>query len=202
MIDILNTLDREIFFLINGSHSESMDQFMYLISDREIWYPLYALLIFGVIYQLRKVGLVFVIAAVLSVGASDFVTSGIMKKSFERFRPSRDTELMERVHIVNDYRGGKYGFASSHAANTFAIATFFFMFWRKRYRWIWLLFVWAFLISYSRIYLGVHFPGDILVGGIIGAFFGYIFFKGAVKVARHKFPDKLPAHFPYGATSR
>jgi undecaprenyl-diphosphatase len=195
MIEALQTLDKKLFFLLNGFHNEAMDQFMFIISGKEIWFPLYALLIFGVIYNLKKIGIIFILAAVMAVGASDFVTSGIIKKSVERFRPSRDSAFMDKVHIVNDYRGGKYGFASSHAANSFAIAMFFFMFWRKRFRWIWLLFIWAFLISYSRVYLGVHFPGDILVGGIIGILFGYLFFKGARALIKRKFPDFYAVHF-------
>lgn len=195
MIEALKTLDKELFFLINEFHNETMDQFMYLISGRDIWFPFYALLIIGAIYQLKKVGIIFILAAIMAVGASDFFTSGIMKKSFERFRPSRDSTIMEKVHIVNDYRGGKYGFASSHAANTFAIAIFFFMFWRRRFHWIWLLFVWAFLISYSRIYLGVHFPGDILVGAIIGMLFGFLFFKATIVLVERKFPETYATHF-------
>jgi undecaprenyl-diphosphatase len=84
------------------------------------------------------------------------------------------------VHIVNEEKGGQFGFASSHAANTFALATFFFLLFRQTKKWIPLLFVWSSIVTYSRIYLGVHFPGDILVGAIVGvlaALIGYNLYK-------------------------
>ena len=182
MIESLHQLDTELFFFFNQHHSSFWDQVMYFLSEKEVWFPFYAALIFGVIYQFRKFSWILIIAAILGVGASDFVTSGIMKPSFERYRPSRDSLINEKVHIVNEYRGGKYGFASSHAANTFAIATFFWLLWRNRWRWSILLFIWAILVSYSRIYLGVHYPGDIIVGALIGAGFGWLFYSAGKKL--------------------
>jgi undecaprenyl-diphosphatase len=100
-----------------------------------------------------------------------------MKPFFKRLRPSRDPALKELVHTVNGYKNGKYGFASRHAANTMGIAFFFWLLFANRYRWIWILFIWATVVSYSRIYLGVHFPGDILVGMLIGILSGYFCFS-------------------------
>lgn len=182
MIDFLQQLDQQLFFFFNSQHNELWDNFMYLISEKEVWFPFYAALIFGLIYKFRKKSWVMIVAALLAVGASDFTTSGIMKPTFERFRPSRDPAIMEQVHIVNEYRGGKYGFASSHAANSLAIATFFFLVWYRKYKWSFLFFVWAVAVSYSRIYLGVHYPGDILVGGLIGVFYGWLFYKAAERI--------------------
>lgn len=190
MIETLKSWDRDLFFLINGNYDESLDNTMFLISGKAIWFPLYFLLILGVIWQYRKLSVIFIVAAFASVGASDFVTSGIMKPTFERFRPTHEKAIKDEVHTVNNYRGGKYGFASSHAANSFAIASFFFFLWRKKYYWIGLLFVWAFIISFSRIYLGVHYPGDIITGAIIGIFFGWLLYKAATKIIQKTNPEK------------
>ena len=188
MIDAIKNFDEKLFFIINGHHNETMDTFMFMVSGKEIWFPLYALLIGLTIWQLRKYSIIFILSAIAAVGASDYFTSGIMKPAFERYRPSRDPDVEARVHIVNDYRGGKYGFASSHASNTFAVATFFFLLWRKKSRWILLLLIWAFIVSISRVYLGVHYPGDILIGGLIGAAFGYLFYKVSILIMEKKFP--------------
>jgi len=91
-------------------------------------------------------------------------------------RPSHEPDLQDKVHIVNDYRGGRYGFVSSHAANSFALAMLISLLVRKR-RWVALFFLWAILVSYSRIYLGVHYPGDIFGGALVGIMCAYIVFK-------------------------
>jgi len=102
-----------------------------------------------------------------------------MKPFFERFRPSKDPELQHLVHIVNEYRGGRFGFASSHAGNSFALAIFIFQIFKERYGWVKWMFLWAAVVSYSRIYLGVHYPGDIIVGASIGLLMGWMFSKGS-----------------------
>jgi undecaprenyl-diphosphatase len=91
-----------------------------------------------------------------------------MKPYFGRLRPSHDPALDGLVHIVNDYRGGLYSFASSHAANAFGVSFFLWLTVRKSLGWIWIMFIWATIFSYSRIYLGVHYPADIVVGALLG----------------------------------
>jgi undecaprenyl-diphosphatase len=91
-----------------------------------------------------------------------------MKPYFERLRPSRDPEVAALLHLVNGYKGGVYGFASSHAANSFGVSMFLWLLYRNNRKWIWTLFIWAAFFTYTRIYLGVHYPGDILVGGLTG----------------------------------
>jgi undecaprenyl-diphosphatase len=97
-----------------------------------------------------------------------------MKPVFARFRPSQEPTLEGLVHLVNGYKGGLYGFASSHAANTFGIAFFVWLTLRAHYRWIILIFAWAAFMTYTRIYLGVHYPGDIIVGAVVGFGSGWI----------------------------
>lgn len=120
--------------------------------------------------------LYLVVAIALVITCCDQMASGFLKPTFQRFRPSRSPEISHLVHIVNGYTGGKYGFASSHAANVFGLATFCSLLFHNRKLSLF-LFSWAALVSYSRIYLGVHYPGDIIVGTGIGLFFGYLIFK-------------------------
>jgi undecaprenyl-diphosphatase len=100
-----------------------------------------------------------------------------MKPYFGRLRPSQEPSLQEWIHLVEGYRGGKFGFASSHAANTFGSATFFFLWFRNIKRWVIWLFVWAAFMTYTRVYLGVHYPGDVLVGALVGIVCGWTAFK-------------------------
>lgn len=112
------------------------------------------------------------IGVALTILLADQITSTIMKPYFARLRPSHEPTLEGLLHIVNGYKGGLYGFASGHAANTFGTATFFYLLFRNKYWWVGLLFLWALLVTYTRLYLGVHYPSDILVGGIVGILSG------------------------------
>lgn len=187
MIDFLLELDRDLFVAINGAHAEWLDPIMSLISGRAIWIPLYAFLLWLLWKDLGKKIWIYIIAIAMTITIADQVTTSIMKPFFERLRPSHDPALGDVIHIV-DGRSSKFGFASSHAANTFALALFFFLVLGKRHRFIWLLFVWAIIVSYSRIYLGVHFPGDVIVGWIVGSLAALICIKLAQAADRRIAP--------------
>ena len=162
-------LDREIFVALNSSFRHPfVDQLMMFLSTTSAWIPLYIFLLYLLVRNYRKQTWLILIAVALTILLADQITSSIMKPFFERLRPSHEPSLAEQVFIVNKYKGGKFGFASSHAANTFGIATLMWLFLANYRPWISLLFIWALFVGYTRIYLGVHYPGDILAGFLVG----------------------------------
>ena len=177
-------LDKDLFLFFNQFHSPFFDSLMWWISDKYIWIPLYAFLLFLVFYYKRKQGIVILFFIALLVTLTDQTSVQWFKEVFERLRPCHDAELTGLVHTVNNKCGGKFGFVSSHASNTFGIAVFLTLLLKSHIRWIgWPLIIWASVVSYSRIYLGVHFPADIAGGALLGTFwaltiyFLYLFTK-------------------------
>lgn len=162
-------LDREIFLELNSSFRNPwLDQLMMFLSTTTAWIPLFLVLLYLLMKNYRKQTWLILLAVGLTILLADQITSSVMKPFFERLRPSHEPILAERVYIVNQYRGGKFGFASSHAANTFGIATLMSVALRMYRPWINLLFLWAIGVGYTRIYLGVHYPGDIVAGYLVG----------------------------------
>ena len=171
MIESLIALDQKIFLTLNGLHNAFFDQFFFSITSLLVWLPFLLVLLFLIIRRERNFKKIFcfIIFVALTILIADQVSSSILKPLVARLRPARDPAIMDLVHTVNDYRGGRFSFVSSHAANSFGIALMLLLFLKNRWSAL-VLFIWAALFSYSRIYLGVHYLGDIL-GGIVVGFF-------------------------------
>jgi len=171
-IDALIRQDQQFFLWLNGMHSTLMDTLMYWITYKYTWIPMYLALMTLTLWEDRKKGLFILLTVLVAVILADKITSGLMKPYFMRFRPCHEPALQGLVHQVTDC-GGLYGFASSHASTSFALAVTWFVLLRNKARYIWLIFVWAAIYSYSRVYVGVHYPGDILIGASIGLASGW-----------------------------
>jgi undecaprenyl-diphosphatase len=167
LFETIEKLDRELFLLINQSGNTSLDPVMVFFSHRGAWVPFYAILLYFLYRQFKKRTYLFLFTVSICVFLSDKF-SVYVKNGFERYRPCYNEELIGIVRIV-DGCGGKFGFVSSHAANTFGLALFLSYFMRERYNWIpYIMFTWAAIVSLSRTYLGVHYPTDIIGGAVIG----------------------------------
>lgn len=181
MLEQLLHIDTEVLLAINGWHAPWADTLMWIISAKATWIPLYVLLIGLLIWRYRQpvptavkwlqrvpACVVMIVVIALAVGAADFIASGILKEWVARPRPTRVPELEGVLHLVNGYKSGRYGFVSSHAANTMACGLLFSLIWRKKITTCGLM-LWVAANCYSRMYLGVHYPLDILGGITVGA---------------------------------
>jgi len=181
----LMDMDRRLLVWLNGFHADWLDPVMYYTSQTLFWLPLYGLLLYFIIKDFKRDWWIPFIGIAITILLADQITASIMKPYFARLRPSQEPTLAGIVHLVRDYNGeiytgGLYGFASSHASNTFATATFFTLLLGRTRPWIKWLFLWAAAMTYTRIYLGAHYPGDILVGACVGmasAFSGFKVFQ-------------------------
>lgn len=185
MLETLKNIDTEIFLFLNGMHSPFFDFLMYWISSKVLWTPLYLYFIFLIYRRYGKNFWMPLLLIILAVGLSDFLSVHLFKNHFQRLRPCHQAALEPLVHLVKGKCGGSYGFVSSHAANMFALATGLWLTLGRKATAGILLFLWASLIAYSRIYLGVHFPSDIIGGALLGASISLILNLIATKTEKY-----------------
>ena len=174
-MEYLKALDNKLLLIINGYHTTWLDDVMYLASERWVWIPLYILVIALIAQQYKMQSIYILLTLGLVMILSDQISASVIKPFVARLRPSHNPLLEGKLHFINGYRGGTYGFVSSHAANVFAFAFFLFFLRMKIVDWkIVLIFLWAAFVSYSRIYLGVHYPSDIFGGMLLGFLISFL----------------------------
>jgi len=173
MIEKFIEWDKELLLYLNSMHNHFFDFIMYWISYKFIWIPFYLFLIYLIIkkYKIRTIDVLICVAVLITI--SDTISVQCFKDVFHRLRPCQDPTLKSLIHLVYGECGGLYGFVSSHAANTFALAFFLIQIIGKDYKYLTIgMIIWAAVVSYTRIYLGVHYPFDVLCGAILGALIG------------------------------
>lgn len=175
MTEALNAFDRTFFLFINSFHAEFLNSFMVFLSGQILWIPFIGFFFwYSFKFHGKKQAFLFGLFLLLAMVASDVTSSYILKNIIERLRPCRVAELKPLIYSFGQKCGGKYGFVSSHAANSFCLVLFAVrsLEFKKFFHFLWLI---PLLVSYSRIYLGVHYPGDIIGGMIVGLSWGFVF---------------------------
>ena len=173
----LSDIDARLLLIVNGAHSPFFDSVMWCISGRWIWVPFYAVLAYLLFRRMSwKRASICLVTIGLIILAADQTCATLIRPEIGRLCPANlNNPLSSFVHVVNGYRGGRYGFPSCHAANTFALAVFMSLVIRHKWFTV-MMFSWAFIVSYSRMYLGVHYFGDLFCGATIGSLFAVLFY--------------------------
>lgn len=184
MIEYLDSLDKQILLYLNGMHCGFFDVLMWWVSKTATWTLMLVVLMYILFKNNWRQAILVIVGIALVITLADQISSGLIKEVVARLRPTHDPEIGSLVHVVNGYRGGQFGFVSSHAANTMGVAMFMSLLF-SRYAVTWSFFLWAAIVAYSRIYLGVHYLGDILGGTCVGIVSGTVVFVIYKYVIRH-----------------
>ncbi|MBA4168743.1 MAG: phosphatase PAP2 family protein [Chitinophagaceae bacterium] len=175
IIDSLNRIDRNLFILIQSMSFAALYWLMMVLRNALTWIPLYAFILFWLVRYQKKFAWQFIVLSLVVFTITDFTSASILKPLFLRPRPCADLALQG---VVRDLVGcgGKYGMPSSHASNHFGLATFWYFSikWMSNRKWLW-LWLWAALVCYAQVYVGKHYPGDILAGSVLGTSVGFLF---------------------------
>ena len=178
MLDELILADQELFLYLNNLGSESWDSFWLAITDKFVSIPVYALLLFLILkYFGIKRTLVILVFVALLITSTDQLAN-FFKYGVQRLRPCYEEGIFEAMRLVKSSCGGKFGYFSAHAANSFALASFFGLLLRPQLKYVGLILIlWAGFVAYSRIYIGVHYPLDLISGALVGMLFGWLFYR-------------------------
>jgi undecaprenyl-diphosphatase len=176
MLDTLSDIDKALLLFVNGLHTPWLDQIMIVISEVRIWIPLYVFIAAFIVYQYGKRALTVIVAIALLIVIIDVSAAQLIKPLFGRMRPCHQPWLMPLLHLPAGC-GGTYGFVSNHAANVFGLASFLWLMLKFRHPKIKYFFIWAFVVSISRVYLGKHFPFDITIGALYGSAWAFIVYR-------------------------
>ena len=180
MIEFLDHIDHSLFLTLNGVHTVFFDHIMFWGTRGLIWLPLYFYFLYFVIRKYKWNTAIILLFATLMILCSDQL-SNLVKESVQHFRPSNQPGLM--VHLVDAYKGGSYGFFSAHASNTMSVAVFLTVVLGRKYQFVYLPAIcWSIFMSYTRIYLGLHYPGDIIAGWVAGGILGFLAGKAAIRI--------------------
>lgn len=181
ILSTLNHIDTQLFLFLNGIHSPFFDLIFQWITERYSWIPFYIILTILIFIKFQWRGFILAPFIALVILFSDQFSVLLFKDVFMRLRPCHNPEIADMVHTINEACGGKYGFVSSHASNTFALAIFIGFIFKKHVAWmLYFMLCWATIVTYSRIYVGVHYPGDVLGGAILGGLIGFLMWKTLV----------------------
>lgn len=188
MLEKIQELDVNLLIYLNGLGSETFDNFWLIITTQLNWTPFF-LLMFYFIYKKTGGGkqLLYLILFIAVLIAFTDQTANFFKHNFERLRPCNNPEINTFIRVVQ--ARSSYSFFSGHAANTMAVATFLYLVLNRHFKYLGFLFLWPLVFAYSRIYLGLHYPGDILAGYFFGGLFGFVTFKIYQKLKPRYFPE-------------
>ena len=185
---MLERLDQQLFLFLNSINSPFWDQVMHALSGKIIWVPLYLSILIYMGIKYKQKFLIILLFIILAATLAD-QSSVLVKNLVERLRPCHEPSLQGLVHLVNGECGGKFSFVSSHATNSFDVAFLSLLFIRKGWFTISIV-LWALVVGYTRIYLGVHYPGDVVCGSLLGALIGWGIYELYVltdnKILKHK----------------
>ncbi len=172
MLDVFRTFDENLFLFLNAQHNTFLDPLMWLFSNKLFWGPFYVWVLWLLYKRYPNQYWTVLVAILVMIFASDQICN-LFKENIMRLRPTHEPHLEGLIHTLNGYKGGTYGFYSAHASNSFALAFFALSatMWKNKFLVLATL-LYASLTAYSRIYLGVHYPGDILAGALMGAIIG------------------------------
>ncbi len=180
MADGLVKYDQELLVYLNSLGSEIFDPFWILITTIEHWIPLFLLIVYLIFKKHPKNEALKIAITYTLLIISVLLFTELVKINVSRLRPSNDPEILGLIRIVTP--ASNFSFFSGHSASSFSLTVVSVLFFRKKTKWIWLLFIWPILFAYSRIYVGAHYPLDILVGGTVGSLMAFLFYSGYRKV--------------------